>query len=109
MTGDRQSETAFVHHQDYSSHGALNERLNTNYVNVSSEDNPVVASAVLKITGCIGACLSPRLILVMMRLLKAITFCFLGLTIAADLMYICLVELIVGNKVRENLGGWRDM
>ena len=48
----------------------------------------------------------PRDMLVLLRLLKAVTFCFLVLTVAADLMYIIFVEFISG--VGENLGGFRD-
>lgn len=52
--------------------------------------------------------LKPRQILVILRVLKAITFCTLCLTIVADLMFIFWVELKISDDVSIKLGGTRD-
>jgi hypothetical protein len=61
------------------------------------------------IAGFVGKFCTPRQILIALRLLKAVTFCFLLLTIFADVMYIFFVELMVSDEVNENLGGHRDI
>lgn len=88
--------------------GGLNERLNTDYVDISPEDTSLPARITRAITVCVGKFCTPREILVVLRLLKAVTFCFLCLTIASDLMYIFFVGLVVSDDVNNQLGGLRD-
>eukprot|EP00562_Extubocellulus_spinifer_P027959 CAMPEP_0178637694 /NCGR_PEP_ID=MMETSP0698-20121128/14477_1 /TAXON_ID=265572 /ORGANISM="Extubocellulus spinifer, Strain CCMP396" /LENGTH=263 /DNA_ID=CAMNT_0020277799 /DNA_START=52 /DNA_END=843 /DNA_ORIENTATION=+ len=86
----------------------LNEALDTNYLDLQPEDQSLLAKATRLIAGAVGKCFKPRQILVILRLLKAITFCFLILTICADIMYIVFVEFIASNSIGEQLGGVRD-
>lgn len=88
--------------------GGLNEKLNTEYIDVAPDDTSVSANMTRTIAGFVGKCCTPRQMLVVLRLLKAITFCFIVLTIASDLMYIFFVELIASNEVNVILGGFRD-
>lgn len=86
----------------------LNEALDVNYLDLQAEDQSLLASVTRLIAGAVGKCFKPRQILVVLRLLKAITFCFLILTICADIMYIVFVEFIASNAIGEQLGGARD-
>jgi len=72
----------------------LNRRLRTEFIDVDPTDESVPASLILAIVAVVGACFTPRQILVALRLLKSVTVCFLVLTIAANLTYICLVEFV---------------
>jgi hypothetical protein len=87
---------------------SLNDRLNTNYVDVG-DSNSVAASVTRFITGCVGNHVSPKQLLVVLRVLKAVTFCFLVLNIAADLMYITFLEILASSDVRNAVGGRRDL
>jgi hypothetical protein len=72
----------------------LNRRLRTEFIDVDPQDESISASLTRGIVGIVGACFTPRQILVALRLLKSITVCFLVLTMAANVTYICLVEFI---------------
>ena len=87
---------------------SLNDRLNTDYVNVGADDNAIQAHMTRFITGFVGRCVTPRRLLIILRILKAITFCFLVLTIAADLMYITFLEVLANKEIRAAVGGRRD-
>jgi hypothetical protein len=87
---------------------SLNDRLNTNYVDVGGS-NSFVASATRVITGFVGNYISPKQLLVVLRVLKAVTFCFLVLNIAAGLMYIAFLEILASSDVRDAVGGRRDL
>lgn len=87
---------------------SLNDRLNTSYVDVGNS-NSVVASVTRFITGCVGNYVSPKQLLVVLRVLKAVTFCFLVLNIAADVMYIAFLEILASSDVRDAVGGRRDL
>eukprot|EP00978_Attheya_sp_CCMP212_P005723 scaffold12832_cov50-Attheya_sp.AAC.4 len=89
--------------------GGLNEKLNTDYLDIAEDDNSWSAAMTRGIAGFVGKFCTPRQILIALRLLKAVTFCFLLLTIFADVMYIFFVELMVSDEVNENLGGHRDI
>lgn len=72
----------------------LNRRLRTEFIDVAPNDESVGASLTRGIVGIVGACFTPRQILVALRLLKAVTVSFLGLTMAANIVYISLVEFV---------------
>ncbi|KAL3791234.1 hypothetical protein HJC23_000851 [Cyclotella cryptica] len=74
----------------------LNRRLRTEFIDVDPADESFSASLTRGIVGIVGACFTPRQILVALRLLKSITVCFLTLTMAANVTYICLVEFVSG-------------
>lgn len=88
---------------------SLNERLNTDYVDVGDEVDSFGAQTTRAITGFVGNFITPRQLLIVLRLLKAITFCFLVLTLAADLLYIIFLEVLADNEVKELAGGRRDL
>lgn len=88
---------------------SLNDRLDTSYVDVGPNEDSVKASVTKTITGFVGNFVSPRRLLVYLRILKAITFCFLVLTLAANLMYIAFLEVFASKEVRDVVGGRRDM
>lgn len=87
---------------------SLNDVLNTDYVNVGPDENTIQAHLTRLITGFVGKCVTPRRLLILLRILKAITFCFLCLTIAADLMYITFLEVLASKEIRNAVGGRRD-
>lgn len=74
----------------------LNRRLRTEFIDVDPADESFSASLTRGIVGIVGACFTPRQILVALRLLKSITVCFLTLNMAANVTYICLVEFVSG-------------
>jgi len=89
-------------------HGNLKDKLNPECIDVPKSDTTFKARCIRSITGFVSKYFSPRLIIVVLRLLKAITFCFLCLTLAADIMYIFFVEIVVSAEVGVKLGGNRD-
>mmetsp|Transcript_15297 Transcript_15297/g.28550 ORF Transcript_15297/g.28550 Transcript_15297/m.28550 type:complete len:306 (+) Transcript_15297:78-995(+) len=88
---------------------SLNDRLNTEYVNFGKDENSFSAQYTRAVTGFVGEFITPRQLLVVLRILKAVTFCFLILTICADMMYIVFVEVLATREVRDVVGGRRDM
>jgi len=87
---------------------SLNDRLNTTYIDVSPDDNSVFAVLTRGVTEIVGTFVTPRQMLGVLRVLKAITLSFLVLTIAADVMYMCLLEIFANEIVRSQVGGSRD-
>jgi len=87
----------------------LNEDLDTNAyaLDLDPADQGLFSTIIRLIAGGVGKCCRPRQILVVLRLLKAITFCFLILTVCADLMYIIFVALS-SDATGNALGGVRD-
>jgi hypothetical protein len=89
---------------------SLNDRLNTDYIDLGPADEHSLVGQVTKtITGCVGEFVTPRQLLIVLRILKAVTFCFLILTLAADMMYIVFLEVLATREVRDIVGGRRDM
>lgn len=84
----------------YSSHrgGAeqLNETLNTQHLDLDPNDSSCYASCTRMAAGCVGVICTPHRMLMVMRILKAVTFSFLLLTIAADILYIIFVDFLSG-------------
>lgn len=87
---------------------SLNDRLNTSFIDVPREDSSLCASLTRCIVDGVGTVITPRQMLGILRVLKAITLSFLVLTIAADLMYICLLEIFANEMIRKQVGGSRD-
>ena len=87
---------------------SLNDRLNTSYIDIPQEDKTMFASLTRAIVDLVGTLVTPRQMLGFLRVLKAITLSFLVLTIAADLMYMCLLEVFATEAVRTRVGGSRD-
>lgn len=95
---------------DHSRTTSLNDRLNTNYVDFGgAEGNSYGAQYTKTITDFVGEFVTPRQLLVLLRVLKAVTFVFLILTLAANMMYIVFLEVLATREVRNIVGGRRDM
>lgn len=89
---------------------SLNERLNTDYVDFGAADEGTLGGKITRaITGFVGDFVTPRQLLIVLRILKAVTFCFLILTLAADMMYVIFLEVLATGEVRDIVGGRRDM
>lgn len=86
----------------------LNEDLDTNALDLDPTDQGLLSTIIRLIAGAVGKCCRPRQILVILRLLKAVTFCFLILTVCADLMYLIFVEFLSSDATGNALGGVRD-
>ena len=86
----------------------LNEDLDTNALDLDPTDQGLLSTIIRLIAGAVGKCCRPRQILVILRLLKAVTFCFLILTVCADVMYIFFVEFLSSDATGNALGGVRD-
>jgi hypothetical protein len=87
---------------------SLNDRLNTNYIDIPAEDVSFCANLTRYIVSCVGHLSTPRQLLAGLRIVKAVTFCFLVLTIASDITYVCFVEMLASSAVRAKVGGSRD-
>lgn len=95
---------------DHSMTTSLNERLDTNYIDLGgAEENSYEAQYTKTVAGFVGEFVTPRQLLVLIRLLKAVTFVFLILTLAANMMYIVFLEVLATREVRNIVGGRRDM
>ena len=89
---------------------SLNDRLDTSYVDLGgAEGNGYGAQYTKAVTGFVGEFITPRQLLVVLRVLKAVTFVFLILTLAANMMYIIFLEVLATKEVRDIVGGRRDM
>lgn len=89
--------------------GGLNETLNTDHLDIPASDVSFAAMITRYIAGFVGKCFTPHQIIVFLRILKAVTFCFLVLNIFAVSMYILFVDIMASNVVKKELGGWRDL
>lgn len=89
---------------------SLNDRLDTNYIDLGgAEENSYGARYTKTVTSYVGEFVTPRQLLVVIRVLKAVTFVFLILTLAANMMYIIFLEVLATSQVRDIVGGRRDM
>ncbi|CAJ1969316.1 unnamed protein product [Cylindrotheca closterium] len=103
---------------EYSLHGSssgrrltttsLNEKLNTEKVKETSTDETLRGQAEKRIIDFVGDQVTPRQLLGSLRVLKAVTTCFLVLTLLANLMYIIFVEVVASKHVKKLAGGRRD-
>ena len=87
---------------------SLNAKLQTEHLDIPDDDTSILANITRTISKVVGAMLSPRQVLGLLRVLKAITLSFLVLTILSDLMYIIFVELLSDEKIQALAGGHRD-
>ena len=86
----------------------LNEKLQTEYIDISEDDNTTYATITQTTSRFVGYVFTPRQVLGLLRVLKAITLSFLVLTILSDIMYIIFVELLANKKIQLLAGGNRD-
>lgn len=87
---------------------ALNDKLLSQYTDVPDDDESCGANLVRTICHIVGVILTPRQVLAIIRVLKAITFCFLVLNILSNGMYIIFVHAMASKSVRMMAGGPRD-
>jgi len=78
------------------SHDHLNAKLNTEYLDIDPSDSSCNAKCTRCVASCVGVLCTPHRMLTLMRILKAVTFSFLLLTIAADALYIFFVDFMSG-------------
>jgi hypothetical protein len=87
---------------------SLNDRLLTQHIDVPEDDQSFHANATRRIAHFVGGCFTPKQLLAILRVLKAVTLSFIVLTILANAMYITFVELFASAEVQEIAGGGRD-
>jgi len=87
---------------------ALNDRLLAQHTDVPEDDDSCGANLVRTICHIVGLILTPRQVLGIIRVLKAITFCFLILNILSNGMYIIFVHMLGTAAVKQMSGGARD-
>jgi hypothetical protein len=90
------------------SNASLNESLQTQFLDLDEGDQSTFANVTRSISKFVGSICTPRQVLGLLRVLKAITLCFLVLTILSDLMYIIFVEIVSPDEVKKIAGGKRD-
>ena len=87
---------------------SLNESLQTQYIDLDDNDDSMAAHTIRAITSCVGSICTPKQVLGLLRVLKAVTLSFLMLSIVANLMYILFVEVLSSDEVKAVAGGSRD-
>lgn len=87
---------------------SLNDSLQTQYIDLDERDDSLLANATRTISKAVGTCCTPRQVLGLLRVLKAITLAFIILTILADLTYMLFVEFLSSAEVKIIAGGTRD-
>jgi hypothetical protein len=87
---------------------SLNVSLQTQYLDLDDQDDSLYANATRSISKCVGSICTPRQVLGLLRVLKAVTLCFLVLTILSNLVYILFVEFLSAAEVKQVAGGSRD-
>ena len=97
-----------LHISNPASRLTLNETLNAEYIDIPSENSSAFANITRCVAGVVGSYCTPRQVLIILRILKAVTFAFLVFTIVADLMYIFFVQLKTSEEVNAKVGGTRD-
>jgi len=88
------NRTNLVDHSSIHPSDSLSETLNTEHLDIDSNDHTCWAGMIRCIASGVGFCCTPSRMLVTMRILKAVTFSFLVLTIVADSMYIFFVDIM---------------
>jgi len=109
MTASPERESPIVASDSYyNSNTNYNEKLDPQHLDIDVNDESVGARLVRGIASLVGGLFSPKRLIIVFRLLKALTFCCLCLTIAAELIYLFVVELQVSSDVSKKIGGLRD-
>jgi len=92
----------------YNSNTLYNDKLDPNHVDVPENDESIMGQLVRFVAAMVGGCFSPQRLIVVFRLLKALTFCSLAATVVSESMYLFFVELQVSQDVLKKIGGTRD-
>ena len=87
----------------------LNDRLKTEHMDLDRNDVSCGATATRGTANLVANWFTPQQVIGILRLLKAVTFCFLILTMVADLMYVLFVEIMSSKEYRAKAGGYRDV
>lgn len=91
-------------------HGrTFNKYLDPRHLDIADDDKSIHSAIVRKVATIVSKIFRPRQVIILLRLLKALTFCTLTLSMIAELMFIFFVQVSVGNDVNIKLGGMRDM
>ena len=86
----------------------FNKRLDASQLDLRDEDRSCCAMVTRTITSIVSRILRPRQVIVLLRVLKALTFCTLCLTIISELMFVFYVGISLSRDVNIKLGGIRD-
>jgi hypothetical protein len=86
----------------------LNSKLATEHIDVPESDDSFQANLTRMIADAVGRFITTKQMLGILRVLKAVTFSFLILTIFADIMYVIFLEILANDDVRVIAGGTRD-
>jgi hypothetical protein len=87
---------------------SINARLKTEHVKLESSDESWIGKYERYVLNFVGSKVTPRQLLGLLQVLKAITVVFLVLTLAANLMYMVFMEILASKQVRVIAGGHRD-
>jgi len=91
----------------YNEDTAYNEKLDSVHVDIPGNEDSVKAELVMIISSKVGSLISPKFLIVLFRIQKALTsFCLL-LTIIAELVWL-VVMMIIGEDLFNIIGGRRD-
>lgn len=86
----------------------LNDKLKVEHLDIQADDNSWCAKTTRLITRCTSRYFSPSQILLVLRVLKALTFCFLVMTMISNMMYILFVKIISNRDSIDFLEEFRD-
>jgi len=108
MTQSSASSHLLDEPQQHAPATALNDKLLSQHTDVPEGDESCGANMVRTICHIVGLVLTPRQVLGIIRVLKAITFCFLVLNILSNGMYLIFVHAMGTSTVKMMAGGARD-
>jgi hypothetical protein len=87
---------------------SLNESLQAQYIDLDENDDSMYAHVIRAVSSCVGSLCTPKQVLGLLRVLKAVTLSFLMLSIVANFMFILFVEILSSDEVKAIAGGSRD-
>lgn len=88
---------------------SFNKRLDPSQLDIEDDDTSCCAEVTRTVTQFVSRIFKPRQVIVLLRLLKAVTFCTLILTIVSDLLFCYYIEFHVSHDVSAKLGGHREV
>jgi len=88
---------------------SLNEKIDVECIDIPPDDKTLQANTTRNIVRFVGDTVTPRQLVVIMRLVKALTLCALFLTMAANFMFIAFVEIFASRQIKSHFGGFRDL